>query len=322
METLLLTKKDVEKILTIEDTIKAVEHAFEMHGKGLVQMPPKIYLNFDKGDLRAMPAYLERRAGVKWVNSHPDNPKIGLPTVMALLIYNDPETGFPLVVMDAMHITNMRTGAAGGIATKYLARKDSKVFGFVGCGTQAHTQFMALSMIFEIETVKVYDVNERNAKKFVEFCGSKGVEAKIESIEEVCNCDVLTTTTPSRKPVVKESWVKKGTHINAIGADAPGKQELDENILLKAKIVVDDVEQALHSGEINVAISKGILKAENIHATLGEIIVGKKPRRENDDEITIFDSTGLAIQDISTASVVYNRAIESNVGIKIKFFDF
>ncbi|RLI74231.1 alanine dehydrogenase [Archaeoglobales archaeon] len=322
METLLLTKKDAEKILTMEDTIKAVEHAFEMHGKSLTQMPPKIYLNFDKGDLRAMPAYLEGKAGVKWVNSHPDNPKIGLPTVMALLIYNDPETGFPLAVMDAMHITNMRTGAAGGIAAKYLARKDSKVFGFVGCGTQAHTQFMALSMIFKIETVKVYDINERNAKKFVEFCENKGVEAKIESIEKTCNCDVLTTTTPSRKPVVKESWVEKGTHINAIGADAPGKQELDEKLILNAKIVVDDMEQALHSGEINVAISEGILKPENIYATLGEIVVGRKPRRENNDEITIFDSTGLAIQDISTASVVYSRAIESNVGIKIKFFDF
>lgn len=322
METIILTKKDIEKILTMEDTIKAVEHAFEMHGKGLTQMPPKVYLNFDKGDLRAMPAYLEGKAGVKWVNSHPENPKIGLPTVMALLIYNDPETGFPLAVMDAMHITNMRTGAAGGIAAKYLARKNSKVFGFVGCGTQAYTQFMALSMIFKIEEVKAYDINEGNAKKFIEFCESKGVDAKIRGIEEVCDCDVLTTTTPSKKPVVKEEWVSNGMHINAIGADAPGKQELDEKILLRSKIIVDDLEQALHSGEINVAISKGILEESSIYATLGEIIVGKKPGRLSDDEITIFDSTGLAIQDISTASIVYKRAAESDMGIKIKFFDF
>ncbi|RLI77038.1 alanine dehydrogenase [Archaeoglobales archaeon] len=320
METLLLTKKEVEKILTMEDTIKAVEHAFEMHGRGLVQMPPKVYLTFDKGDLRAMPAYLEGKAGIKWVNSHPDNPKIGLPTVMALLIYNDPETGFPLAVMDAMHITNMRTGAAGGIAAKYLARRDSEVFGFVGCGMQAYTQFIALSTLFEIERVKVYDINEKSARKFVEFCERSGVEAKTESIEVVCDCDVLTTTTPSRKPVVKQDWVVEGVHINAIGADAPGKQELDEKILLRAKIVVDDIEQALHSGEINVAVGKGILKAENIHATIGEIIVGKKSGRESEDEITIFDSTGLAIQDISTASVVYKRAVENGIGTIIKFF--
>ena len=322
METLILTKKDVEGILTMEDTIKAVEHAFEMHGKNLVQMPPKVYLNFDKGDLRAMPAYLEGKAGIKWVNSHPDNPKRGLPTVMALLIYNDPETGFPLAVMDAMHITNMRTGAAGGIAAKYLARKDSKVFGFVGCGTQAYTQFMALSKIFDIEAVKAYDINKTNAVRFIEFCEKNGVSAKVESIERVCDCDVLTTTTPSREPIIKEDWISEGMHINAIGADAPGKQELDERILLKAKIIVDDIEQALHSGEINVAVSKKILKVDDIHATLGEVIVGKKRGRESENEITIFDSTGLAIQDISTASIVYQRAVESGIGIKIEFFDF
>ncbi len=319
METIILTYEDVKELLTMEETIGAVERAFELHGKGLTQMPPKVYLSFEKGDLRAMPAYLEGKAGIKWVNSHPENPKKGLPTVMAVLILNDPETGYPIAIMDATHLTNFRTGASSAVASKYLARKDSKVFGFVGCGRQAYTQFLALKEIFEIEKVKAYDVNERNAEKFVEFCRS-WVDADVKQVEDVCDCDVLTTTTPSRKPVVMNDWIKEGTHINAIGADAPGKQELDEKILLRAKIVVDDLEQAMHGGEINVAISKGILKPENIYASLGEIVAGLKAGRESDDEITVFDSTGLAIQDIAVAKVIYDKAVETGKGLKIDLF--
>lgn len=320
MDTIVLTQEEIEGLLTMKDVMEAVEHAFEIHGKNAVQIPPKVYLTFEKGDLRAMPAHMEGHAGIKWVNSHPENPKKGLPTVMALLIYNDPETGFPLAVMDATHITSMRTGAAGGIAAKYLARKDSKVFGFIGCGRQAYTQILALKEVFDIEEVKAYDISENNAEKFVEFCKEMGIEAVATSTEKACDCDILTTTTPSRKPVVMKEWIQPGTHINAIGADAPGKQELEDSILLSAKVVVDDMEQATHSGEVNVPISKGVLKPSDIHATLGEVIVGKKPGRESDDEITIFDSTGLAIQDIATASVVYELAVKKGVGTKVRFF--
>ncbi len=321
MKTLVLTERDVREVLTMDETMKAVERAFELHALGKTQMPPKVYLNFENGDLRAMPAYLDGKAGVKWVNSHPENPKLGLPTVMAVIVYNDPKTGFPLAIMDGTHVTNYRTGAAGGIAAKYLARKNSRVFGFVGCGRQAYTQLLALKEVFEIEEVRAYDVSEKNAERFVEFCEGLGVSAGTFGIERVCDCDVLTTTTPSRRPVVREEWIGEGTHINAIGADAPGKQELDEGILLKAKIVVDDIEQAVHGGEINVAISKGVIKPEDVYATLGEVIAGLKPGRERDDEITVFDSTGLAIQDIAVADVVYRKAKEMNVGIEIGLFE-
>jgi len=322
MKTLILTEDDVRKVLTMKETMEVVEKAFELHAKGKTQMPPKVYLTFEKGDLRAMPAYLDGKAGVKWVNSHPENPKKGLPTVMAVLIYNDPETGFPLAIMDGTHITSFRTGAAGGIAAKYLARRNSKVFGFVGCGRQAYTQFLALREVFDIELVKAYDIVERNAERFAKFCGDFGISAIVCDIKEACDCDVLTTMTPSRKPIVKSEWVKEGTHINAIGADAPGKQELEEEILLKAKIVVDDIEQAMHGGEINVAVAKGLLKKENIYATLGEIVAGMKRGRESDDEITVFDSTGLAIQDIAVADLVFRKAKEMDVGLEIKLFDF
>jgi len=319
IETLILTQEEVKNLLTMKDALDAVEHAFRMHGLNAVQMPAKIYLEFERGDLRAMPAYLDGKAGVKWVNSHPDNSSVGLPTVMALLIYNDPETGFPLAVMDATHITNVRTGAAGGIASKYLARQKSKVIGFVGCGVQAYTQLLAHKEIFDIKDVKCFDIKEESSRKFVEFCEKIGVHAEIFEIEEVCNCDILITTTPSRKPIVKREWITDGTHINAIGADAPGKQELDPEIMKAARVYVDDRNQAFHSGEVNVPLSMGVIREEDIVGTIGEVITGKVEGRKG-DEITVFDSTGLAIQDIATASIVFQRATEKNIGTRIKFF--
>jgi len=319
METIVISYEDVRDILTMKETIDVVEKAFELHGKNLAKMPPKVYLTFEKGDLRAMPASLMGYAGIKWVNSHPENPKKNLPTVMAILILNDPETGYPLAIMDATHITNFRTGASSAVASKYLARKKSRIFGFIGCGRQAYTQFLALNEVFEIEKVKAFDINDKSAERFVEFCRN-WVDADFMSIEDVCDCDVLTTTTPSRKPVVMNEWIEEGIHINAVGADAPGKQELDERILLRAKIVVDDYEQAMHGGEINVAISKGLIGKEDIYASLGEIVAGLKSGRERGDEITIFDSTGLAIQDIAVAKVVYEKALKLKRGLKVDMF--
>jgi len=320
METLILTQEEVESLISMDEAMNAVEEAFRLYALGKAQMPPKVYLEFEKGDLRAMPAHLMGYAGLKWVNSHPGNPDKGLPTVMALMILNSPETGFPLAVMDATYTTSLRTGAAGGIAAKYLARKNSSVFGFIGCGTQAYFQLEALRRVFDIGEVKAYDVREKAAKKFVSYCEDRGISASVQPAEEASRCDVLVTTTPSRKPVVKAEWVEEGTHINAIGADGPGKQELDVEILKKAKIVVDDLEQAKHGGEINVAVSKGVIGVEYVHATIGEVIAGLKDGRESDEEITIFDSTGLAIQDVAVAKVVYENALSKNVGSKIKFF--
>lgn len=135
---------------------------------------------------------------------------------------------------------------------------------------------------------------------------------------EACDCDILITTTPVRSPVVKDAWVKPGTHINAIGADAKGKQELESALTKRAKVVVDDLSQAVHSGEVNVPVSEGVLKAEEIYAQIGEIVAGRKPGRTSDDEITIFDSTGLAIQDVSTGTAVYRRAMDAGKGIRLK----
>ncbi|VVB86247.1 Alanine dehydrogenase [uncultured archaeon] len=325
-QILWLNRKEVESLLDMQGTIKVVEEAFRQHGLKKVQMPPKLYLYFKKhnGDLRTMPAYLEEQdiTGVKIVNVHPDNPKKGLPTVMALVVLNSTETGAPIAVMDGTYLTNMRTGAAGGVAVKYLARKDAKIVGFVGTGNQAITQLLGINEVIDIEEIKATSTSEKGTLAFRQEM-EKRIGCDIvpkKSIEEVCDCDILVTTTPSREPIVMSEWIAEGTHINAIGADAPGKEELDPKILKRAKIVVDDIPQASHSGEVNVPISKKLISEKDICCEIGEVIAGRKKARMRDSDITVFDSTGLAIQDVATANMVYQKALEENMGIKLQQF--
>jgi len=193
----------------------------------------------------------------------------------------------------------------------------------VGAGTQARTQLLAISKVLkDIKEVRVYDIIREKAKAFIEYVSNIIPDAKAvasDNIEQaVRGADIVITVTPSRKPIVMSEWIGEGVHINAIGADAPGKEELDPGILKRAKIIVDDYEQAMHSGEVNVPLSKGILSREDIYAELGEIVSGLKPGRGDEEEITVFDSTGLAIQDVATAWYVYNKAVKMNIGISIK----
>jgi alanine dehydrogenase len=326
MEVLWLTQEEVKSVIDMHSDMQVVERAFRQHGLGRVQMPPKSYLYYTayNGDLRTMPAYLEEEdiTGVKIVNVHPGNPARGLPTVMALIVLISPETGAPVAIMDGTYLTDIRTGAAGGIAAKYLARKDSKIIGMVGAGNQAKTQLEALCEVFEPELVKITSRTKESCVGFIRDM-KEVVPCEIQSkdkIEEVCDCDILVTTTPSRKPIVKAQWVKEGTHINAIGADAVGKEELDPELLIRSKIVVDDIVQALHSGEVNVPLSKHYISENDIHAQLGEVIAGLKPGRTSEEEITIFDSTGLAIQDVATAHLVYERAVSQGLGRQVMIF--
>ncbi len=325
MDILWLSEGEVKSSLTMEETIEAVEEAFKEHGLEKAQMPPKSYLYYRKydGDLRTMPAYLEDldATGVKVVNVHPANPGQGLPTVMAVMILNSPKTGAPLAMMGATHLTSMRTGGAGAVAAKYLARKNSRVAGIVGAGVQARTQLLGLAKTFAIEKVLVADVSLDRCRALEKECRSfLDVEYDLSAdVKDVCNCDILVTTTPSRKPLVKDEWISEGTHINAIGADAKGKEELEPGILRRSKVVVDDLAQASHSGEVNVPLTKGLLAPDGIYATIGEIVAGKVAGRLNHEEITIFDSTGLAIQDVATATKVHQKAVEMGIGTKLSF---
>jgi len=241
MRVLLLSENEITSLLSMNEIVEAVEVAFKEYASGYVQMPPKLYLSYPQysGDLRTMPCYLERLkiSAVKIVNAHPENPKkFGLPTVMATIILIDPENGQPLAIMGGRNITAIRTGAAGGIAAKYLARKDSQVVGLVGAGVQARTQLLALHSIYgNLEKIGVWDVSSSASEKYVDEMQPGFAESKIVSVERlrdaVEGADIIVTTTPSRKPLVMNEWIHVGVHINCIGADAPGKQELEPAVL-------------------------------------------------------------------------------------------
>lgn len=316
MKLLILDANAIRNLIDLPEVIAAVEEAFAAYGRGLAKMPPKIYLDVPKGDFRAMPAYLPGAAGIKWVNVHPDNPKnTSLPTVMGLIIFSDPETGQPLALLDGTLVTRLRTAAAAAVATRHLARKDARTLGIVGCGGQAVTHLQALTQVVHPEAVYLADAAEANARRLAEQFPQ--FNCVVAPLERACAADVVTTLTPSHAPVVRREWVRRGAHINAMGADAPGKQELEIDLLLAARVFVDDWVQASHSGEINVAHSRGLIHEPA--ATLPEVVVGRQAGRTSDDEITIFDSTGLAIQDLATAQRIVRAARKSGAGVEVEF---
>lgn len=306
---------DAHELLTYSEVNFAVEAVFAEHGRGNVRMPPKVYITLPAGDFRTMPAFIPgmNLAGVKIVNVHPENPSHGLPTVMATILLIDPGTGVPTAIINATALTDMRTGAAGAVAAQYLATEKPLTIGFVGSGRQAHAQLQAIAGMSPIEQVLVWSRKREHAEAFAAAYPVYGAVA-LKTVQEVCDCDLLVTTTPSRTPLIRSDWISDGTHINAIGADAPGKQELDPALLLRAEVFVDDYEQAVHSGEVNVPIRSGIYSAERIAGTLGEVVIGKK-HRSSPDAITIFDSTGLAVQDLAIARLV----IEKGEGMELPF---
>jgi alanine dehydrogenase len=309
MSTLLLDKQAVKSLLNMKEVLNTVEQAFRTWGEGKGNMPPKAYLTVENGDFRAMPAFLTGHAGMKWVNAHPNNKSRNLPSVMAILIYNDPETGYPLAIMDATNITAYRTGAAAAIASKYLARADSRSLGIIGAGTQAHTQIIAHMELFNLNSVNAFDLSPASVKKLVSDLPEFPIKAC--TIEEATGSDILCTLTPSRSPVVMNEWISPGTHINAIGADAAGKEELDPQILKRAIVIVDDIKQSTAGGEINVPIQKGIYSINDIHGTLADLVLGKILGRPDSQAVTVFDSTGIAIEDIAVAGLIYEKARQS-----------
>lgn len=330
MRTIILNKKEVESILTVRIAIDAVENAFRQLGEGKVQMPPRVAIFLDEynGAIGFMPAYLKETKilGLKEIAHYPKNQEMfKLPNLLGLIILCDPETGYPLAIMDAAVITSMRTGAAGAIGAKYLARKDFEVVGLIGTGKQGLFQIVALNEIKKIKKIKAYDI-----KKEAQIGFLKALKGKIDSEIELVNdpkdaaidVDVLITATTSTQPIVKDNWLQTGMHITAIGADMPMKSELCPEVFKKAdKIVVDSIAQAFNVGEFITALSKGIISKDSIYAEIGEIVAGKKTGRENDDEITIFKSTGLAVQDVATASRVYEIAKCRQIGAEVNIID-
>ena len=314
MKTLILTRSDVERLATMEMAVSAVEGAFAAFGRGEATMPPKVYLPIadQDGDFRAMPSRLGDSAGVKWVNVHAQNRKrFGLPTVMAVYVLNDPANAFPLAIIDGTLLTSLRTGAAGAVASKHLAQRGPRTVSFIGCGVQAYTLYGTHRVVFDDFEALAYDRNEATARAFANQLG-----ARVVPLEEAAGADIVCTATPSRTPLLMADWIHSGAHVNAMGADAPGKQELATELLNNAAVYIDDIHQATGSGEINVPLATGDFNVEQLAGTLGEVVAGLLPKPDV-STTTVFDSTGLAIQDVSLARAIYDAAKTRSIGLEI-----
>lgn len=326
-KTLILSRTEMMGLLTPAEYNTCVEQAYRMHGEGRFYMDPKGHIVLDKypGEWEAMPSYIEEpeAAACKWVSIREKNrEKYDLPTVFSILIYTHPETGFPLAICDGSHHTVMRTGSAAAVSVKWLARKDSRKLAIVGAGNMAVGVLATCNEVFKWEEVRVWSRSKATVEEFAREQGPHYPHLRLlpsTDLETVVRgADVVVTVTPARGPLVKKEWIGEGTHIAALGADKSGDQELDPAIVQRARIFVDDIRQCRTDGEINVPLSRGLIKESDIAGEIGEVIVGKKKGRTSDREITLFDSTGIALQDSATIPLEYERALAAGVGIEKK----
>ena len=331
-KTLILSRSDMMGLFTPEEYVDCVETAFRRHGEGRCYLEPKGHIVLDKypGEWEVMPSYIEspldnvsEAAACKWVSIRENNrANFDLPTVFSILVYTDPETGFPLAIVDGSYHTMMRTGASAAVSIRWMARKNSKILALVGAGDVGVGAFRTCSNIFEWNEVRVWSRSQETLDGFLESESTRYPQLNLRSstrIEDIIpGADVVVTMTTGAEVVVKNEYISDGTHIAALGSDLSGNQELDSKILQRARIFVDDIRQCRTDGEINVPLSNGEISEMDIVGDIGKVILGEKSGRMSDGDITIFDSTGIAIQDSATVPLEYKRALEAGVGVEKK----
>jgi alanine dehydrogenase len=298
-----LSGQDVEAAVSPERALEAVREAFVAYARGEWSMPPKVYVPaYPAGDFRAMPALGAGHAALKWVTSFPGNPERGLPTVTGLVLLSDASNGILRAVLDAAAVTALRTGAAALLAAETLGRADAQTAAVVGAGVNGMAA--ARTFIARGREVMLYDVDSDRAASAAEELG-----ARAATRDEALDADLLVTMTPGHEILLPEGSLQPGQHVSLMGADGPGKAEIAVEELVRTKIFCDDWEQASHNGELVHAVEAGVLDREQV-TELSAVLVGDAPGRTSDDEITSFDSTGLAIQDLAIALAVMKKADE------------
>lgn len=327
MNTLLLGIKDVEKLLSIKDVISAVEEGFIAYHAGKVQQPDIMSIEVGEyngeTDIKSCYNNLNEMISIKVASGFYDNGKTNsLPTMIGTILLLDARNGFPLCIMDGSLITGIRTGAAGAISSKLLARKNSRVAAVLGSGGQARMQIYALCQVMDICEVRVYSKSRAGCQQYKDDV-EKNTSAKVVVCESpdsaMQGADIAISTTPSKEYFIEESSVAPGMHLIAVGADMEGKNEWDPRIFKGAKIVNDSIAQCCSRGETRNAILAGVITREDIYAEIGALLAGEKPLRESDDEITIFDATGMGIQDNVTAVKVFEMAKKEGLGTYFEF---
>jgi alanine dehydrogenase len=295
---------DVERAVTPHDAYDAVRAAFEAHARGTWTMPSKVYVtNYPAGDFRAMPAIGDGHALLKWVTSFPGNPARGLPTVTGLVLLSDAEDGRLLAVLDAAAVTALRTAAAGVLAADTLCRAEASSYAVIGCGVNgAETARM---LVAHGVTPLVWDVDESRRAFVADRLGARTAS----SAEEALACEVVITVTPGSSVLYDAGSLEAGQHVSLMGADGPGKAEVAIAELQRAHLFCDDWEQASHGGELAAAVSAQAVSRDDV-TELGAVLIGDADGRRSAGDVTLFDSTGLAIQDLAVAKAAYAKAGE------------
>ena len=329
MKLRLFSKSDVKQALPMRECIELMKTAFAQLSSGQAHVPLRSQLpvTAHEGVTIFMPAYLAQSGdlGIKVVSIFANNLKVDLPTLHAVVLVIDSKTGIPMALMDGAYLTALRTGASSGAATDLLARKDARVLALFGAGGQGRTQLEGVCTVRPITKVLVCDVDPKRAKNFVEEMKNRGapipneIRVVASSEEAVRQADIICTATTSTQPVFDGRMLQPGTHINAVGAYTPQMQEVDAETVRRAKVVIDSRQASLaEAGDLIIPLKQGWITEAHIHGEIGEIVLGHKPGREFDDEITYFKSVGVAIQDIAAARCVLNRASELGLGAEVE----
>jgi len=323
-QTLLLTREDVAGLLSAGEYITAVERAFALYGEG--KTPPPGILGVPAQDggfhIKAGLMWLDKPYFAAKVNANfPQNKqRFGLPLIQGVVMLCDGENGSPLALMDSTEITVQRTGAATAVAARYLARSDSNSLMIYGCGNQGRASLRMLSTLFSLERVFAYDTDRAQAQEFAAELSAE-LRLKVEAVQQpeeaVRRSDICVTCTPSHKFFLQRCDVRAGTFVAAVGADSEDKQELEPKLFSGNKIVVDSLAQCLSIGELHHAIAAGVITRNEVYGELGEVVARIKPGRTSVEEIIIFDSTGMALQDIIVAAAIYEKAVSQGIGQSI-----
>lgn len=314
--------------------IDTMETVFSLHDHGQCVLPPKTVMRWGdmdsetvKGRINSMPGYVGgniNACGIKWIASSPQNPFLHqLPRASGIIILNDPETLVPIAIMDGTLISAMRTGANSGVVAKYLAREDSKVLGLIGAGVQNRTQLLALhATLPQLQQIKLFDINHERAQQFAAEMGERlniSIDVVNSAEEAVSSSDVFVTATVTKVPIVKKEWIKEGALYIHVGS-----HECEFDVIRTAdKVIVDDWAELKHRGveTISIMYAQGLLADSEIDAELGEIVNGKKPGRESQQEIIYFNSVGMGIEDVAIAQKIYERAVTMKVGTWLSLWD-
>lgn len=319
---LLLSEKQVESLIDIDELIVSLEQALIQYSTGNAVMPVRLVVPLPQiqGRITSMPGFLneDRALGMKVVTYFQENPQRGLPAILATIMLFSAETGKMIAVMDGSYITAIRTACASAVATKTLANSETPVLGILGAGVQARAHIQALSRVRKFSKIKIHSPSGSSAariKKDLQSEISTDIDVAAGAEDAITHSDIVVTVTTAKEPILNLDWLKPGAHINAVGSHRPDLREIDSATLARAKVVVDSREAIMaECGDILLAIKEKIISPDAIHAEIGEVLAGTKSGRIDADEITLYKSVGIAIQDVATANLVYRKALERGVG--------